>query len=876
MRQLTFLLTLLFFISQNNSHAQDWRSYQEHTNFKKYQSDNEKLGPLRVDAKRVVFMGNSITEAWPVLRPEFFEDSNYIGRGISGQTTPQMLLRFRKDVINLQPEVVVILAGINDIAGNTGVTPIELIAENIMSMAELAMYHNIQVVICSVVPAVAFPWSPGLEPANKVIELNTILENFAKQKGLPYVDYHTAMKDENNGLKVPEFTSADDLVHPNKAGYILMEKLVQPAIDEAMAASSFSVNALFQNHIVLQQKEKVAIWGKAKSGNQVAVKGSWGETATATTDANGNWKLNLSTPSAGGPYQLNITSAKQSIQIDDVMIGEVWLASGQSNMQMPLKGWPPNDPIANSNNEISNAKYSNIRMFNVVRTFSLEEEETVSGDWQVCSPETVGEFSASAYFFAKRLQQELNIPIGIIHTSWGGTPAESWVSKGQIKQLGGFEKDIAFIENPARMDASNEWYGRWKKVKIPTNVTDWEQLDLGHIALSKSDYDDKNWATVNLPGRYDNLSGQNVDGVFWLRKKIELDDISSDYTFHLGAVDDSDVVFFNGKRIGGMINSHVEKRTYPIPSSILKKGVNSIVIKAIDIGWPGTVSGEMKLTNQQKTISIEGEWKLLNTAEFHQGDIYIYDLQKIKTVSRPNISQVNAFTPTVLFNAMIHPLLPYSVKGAIWYQGESNVGRAEQYQKLFPTMIKDWRRHWNSDFPFYFVQIAPYKYNQSGDASQDESQKLRDAQRHSLSLEKTGMVVTLDIGNNDNIHPANKQDVGARLAGLALANDYGKRIIASGPLYKKHQIKRKTILLEFNHVGSGLMMKGGSLDGFEIAGADKKFVSADAKISGNKIKVCAKGISKPKYVRYAWRDTSAASLFNKEGLPASSFTTEEK
>jgi len=698
MRQLTILLTLIFFISLN-SYAQDWRNYLDHTNFKKFQPDNERLGPLAPDETRVVFMGNSITEVWPVIRPQFFKNSNYIGRGISGQTTPQMLLRFRKDVIELQPEVVVILAGINDIAGNTGFTPIELIAENIMSMAELAIYHEMKVVICSVLPAIDFPWNPGLEPADKVLELNAILKNFAKEKDLPYVDYHAAMKDENNGLRVPEFTAADDLVHPNEAGYILMEKLVQAGIDEAFASLRFSVNTLFKNHIVLQQKEKVAIWGKAVSGNQVTVKGSWGETATAKTDANGNWKLNLSTPQAGGPYQLNISSEKETIQIDDVMIGEVWIASGQSNMEMPLAGWPPNDPIANSNNEIANAKYSNIRMFNVTRAISLEEEENVTGDWQVCSPETAGQFSASAYFFARRLYQELNIPIGIINTTWGGTPAEAWTSKGEIKRIGDFDDVLAIMNNPARLKQINDWYGRWQAVKIPTTNDAWNQLDLGQMSLSKSDYDDSNWETLNLPGRIDNLSGNDVNGVFWLRKNIELDDITGDYIFHLGAVDDSDAVFFNGEKIGGMVNSYNTKRAYSI--------------RAIDTGGPGTVNGKMKLTHGQKSISIAGEWKLLNSAEFYQGKIYIYDLQKIETLKRPNILEINSHTPTVLFNAMINPLIPYSVKGVIWYQGESNVGRAEQYQRLFPTMIKDWRTHWKSNFPFYFVQIAPFNYQNS-------------------------------------------------------------------------------------------------------------------------------------------------------------------
>jgi len=262
---------------------------------------------------------------------------------------------------------------------------------------------------------------------------------------------------------------------------------------------------------------------------------------------------------------------------------------------------------------------------------------------------------------------------------------------------------------------------------------------------------------------------------------------------------------------------------YPIAKSLLKKGANEIAIRIIDTGGPGSIGGDLKLVNSSgKEISLVGEWHSKITAEIYDGHIYKYDFEKEQLSERPNVAYPNPYaTPSLLYNAMIHPLVPYTIKGAVWYQGESNVGRAEQYKRLFPTMIKDWRTQWNTDFPFYFVQIAPFNYQNSGE---DESQKLRDAQRHTLSLQKTGMVVTLDIGNNTNIHPANKQDIGSRLAGLALANDYGKNIVASGPLYKSHLVKRKHIFIEFDFAGTGLMTNGSKLSGFEIAGADNVFV----------------------------------------------------
>ncbi|MFT4665100.1 MAG: sialate O-acetylesterase [Polaribacter sp.] len=877
MNKSKILIILISFFFANEIIAQEWRDMYKETNFERYEDANKKLGPLSAGENRVVFMGNSITDFWPVKSPSFFENSSYIGRGISGQTTPQMLLRFRNDVIDLQPKVVVILAGINDIAGNTGYTPIENIAENIKSMAELATQHDIKVVICSVLPALDFPWSPDLEPAAKVVELNKILENYAKQNNLFYVDYHSAMKDENNGLKVPEYTTAGDLVHPNEAGYMAMEKLVQPAIDEALSFYTVSVNKLFTDHMVLQQKEKVAVWGKAPSGDHIVITGSWGDKGTATTDANGNWTTHLNTPEAGGPYELNITATSGTIQINDVLIGEVWLASGQSNMQMPLKGWPPGDPIKDSEQEIANAKYPNIRMFTVAPNYNMKEDISLEGIWEVCTPTAAADYSATAYFFAKRLYQELNIPIGIIHSSWGGTPAESWISKKQIKTFSDFEEIIAAIEDPTREKTNNDWFSKWEKMPLPKSQAAWNDIDLGHMEMAQPAYVERNWSTMELPGRLDLYEGRDVDGAFWFRKTIDLDDISTDYAFEMGPSDDGDVVFFNGEKIGGTFGNYADNRNYPISKSLLKKGKNTIAIRIIDTGGPGSIGWDIKLTNEKNaTISLKGKWNYTITAEIFNGDIYTYDMDKLRLKERPYIVYPSPFaTPSTLYNGMIHPLAPYTFKGAIWYQGEANVGRADQYERLFPALVKDWRTKWNSDFPFYFVQIAPYRYNNSGNENLDESQELRDAQRRTLSLNKTGMVVTLDIGNNANIHPANKPDVGARLAGLALANDYGKKIVASGPLFKNFSIKRKKIAIEFDQVGTGLMIKGSTLTGFEIAGADKKYVIADAEIVGNKIKVCASSISKPKYVRYAWRDTSGASLFNKEGLPASSFTTED-
>ena len=871
------LISLILFLISCPIDAQDWHSYYQFTNFEKYQKANSELDELKEGENRVVFMGNSITEAWPVLSPNFFKDKSYIGRGISGQTTPQMLLRFRKDVINLQPKVVVILAGTNDLAQNTGFTPTELILENIISMSELATHHGIEVILCSVLPAVDFPWKTGLKPVSKIIELNGMIKNYAETYGHLYVDYHSALKDENNGLKVPEYTTAGDLVHPNAAGYKVMEELVTPAIEKALAANSLTVAPLFSDHVVLQQNEEVAIWGTALPNTEVTVKGTWGQSAITTSNTDGSWQLRLSTPSAGGAYMMTVSTPEQSIEIMDVMIGEVWLASGQSNMQMPLKGWPPSDPIKDAEQEIANADFPKLRMFTVERNYSLQRETSLKGKWDVCTPENAGEFSATAYFFARRLQMELGIPIGIIHSSWGGTPAEAWTSRERIKSLGDFNEMMAAMDDPKREQVTNGWFGQWEKRPFPKDAQSWNEIELGDDYIASPDFEERNWATINLPSRLDIFNDKDFNGAFWFRKTVELEDVSSDYTFVMGVVDDTDVVFVNGKKIGGTAYDFANARNYTVPKSYLKKGKNIIAMRIIDTGGPGSIKDELKLTNEKGVdISLKGQWDHLMTAEFFKNEIYVYDLNRVDLSKRPDIVYPSPYsTPSVLYNAMIHPLVPYTLKGAIWYQGEANVGRAEQYRRLFPTMIKDWRSQWQSDFPFYFVQIAPFRYNGGSDSSEDVSQKLRDAQRHTLSLEKTGMAVTLDIGNYTNIHPANKQDVGARLAGLALANDYGKNMEASGPLYNSHRVKGNKMTLEFDHIGGGLTIKGDQLSGFEIAGADKNFIPAEAVIKKDKVCLSSKKITKPKYARYAWSDEGLGNLMNEEGLPASSFITED-
>ena len=420
-----------------------------------------------------------------------------------------------------------------------------------------------------------------------------------------------------------------------------------------------------------------------------------------------------------------------------------------------------------------------------------------------------------------------------------------------------------------------EWVAQFEKKPMPATLKALLELDMNNAQITSPQFDDSSWAKLELPLQQcssnkfiknTNIS-QPLNGVFWYRKNIDIENIDSDYTLHIGAIDDHDITYINGHKIGSTWGSS-EKRVYIIPKKSLKRGANTIAILQFDSGGGSSITGSMYLENHKGSkISIEGTWAGLFYADLYKQSLLIYGIENQKKLSKkPKIdSKGPNELPTSLFNAMINPLVPYSIKGAIWYQGESNVGRAKQYELLFPAMIKDWRTQWDSQFPFYFVQIAPFSYGN------ELSPALRDAQRKSLITEKTGMAITMDIGNSSSIHPGNKQDVGDRLARLALANDYGSKIVASGPLYKSHSIEKNKVIISFQHIANGLVLKGTS--GFEIAGNDHEFIDANVKIVGKTIEVSAPSITEPKHVRYGWKDYLIGTLFNSERLPASSFST---
>jgi sialate O-acetylesterase len=644
---------------------------------------------------------------------------------------------------------------------------------------------------------------------------------------------------------------------------IIVFLAVIPAVQSVNA--EVKLPSIIGENMVLQQKSSVPIWGWAEPGEKVTVKGDWMWLAASTkADKDGKWTVNISTPKASGPHTIEI-KASNTIKLENVMTGEVWICSGQSNMEMGIAA------CDNAEEEIAAADYPNIRIFDVARKISTTPVDDCVGSWSECTPETIksvgtwGGFSAAGYYFGREIHKELNVPVGLIATNWGGTPAEAWTSRETIEKLPDFKEALEAVVN---YDAESS------KAQYEQKLISWnaklQDIEEGTKAgWERKDFDDSSWEKMELPKAWSETEFADYDGTIWFRSKVNLPPSWSrrDQRLTLGPIDDIDTVWVNNKLIGTTTRWDTP-REYTVPASVLRTGPNIVAVRVIDTSGEGGFVGkkdQMKIrpvgAPDKSAATVAGDW-------FYKQGSAAADLPVPPQPARG----FNANSPTSLYNGMLAPVIPFAIKGAIWYQGESNAYRAYQYRTLFPAMIKDWRKNFKrGDFPFYYVQIAPFKY---GDST--PSEELREAQLLTLKTKNTGMAVIWDIGNIDDIHPRNKQDVGRRLALWALAKDYGyKDIVYSGPLYKSMKAEGDKIRLFFDHVGGGLVAKEGPLTHFTIAGEDKNFVAAEAVIDTNTIVVSSGEIKKPVAVRFAWSNTDEPNLFNKEGLPASSFRTDD-
>ncbi|HWS89589.1 MAG TPA: sialate O-acetylesterase [Pyrinomonadaceae bacterium] len=639
------------------------------------------------------------------------------------------------------------------------------------------------------------------------------------------------------------------------------------------ARGDVRVPSLVGDNMVLQQGRKVRLWGWAEPGERVTVTFR-GEKSAATADARGRWEVFTGPHKAGGPFELTV-AGRNTLAFRNVLVGEVWVCSGQSNMEWSLVN------AQGGAKEAEAADYPFIRLFTVAKKTSADPLDNVEGRWVVTTPKEAAQFSAVGYFFGRELHKRLGVPVGLIHTSWGGTPAEAWTSRAALAAdptlkpiLERYDKELTDVPRLQREyeRAQAEWASKYVMAD-PGNKGE-------PAGYARPGQDPAGWKRMLLPQLWETV-GLDVDGVVWFRRDVEVPAAwaGKDLTLKLGAIDDFDTTYFNGVRVGSTgtdtPNAWIVARRYRVPGSLVRAGRNTLAVRVFDrVGGGGFGGGEMSLAPEASAakeggVALSGEWFYKEEATVPSRDI-----DWTKQPQPPGAANQN--NPTVLYNAMLAPLTPYAVRGAIWYQGESNAGRAHQYRVLFPAMIRDWRAAWGvGDFPFYFVQLANWKARPQ-DSIDSEWAELREAQTLTLkAAPNTGMAVAIDIGDPDDIHPRNKLDVGLRLARWALADTYGLKLEKSGPLYDTYKVEGDRVRVSFKHAGGLRTRDGGPPAGFYVAGADRKFVPAEARIEKDAVVVRSKDVPSPVAVRYAWADNPTANLYNADGLPASPFRTDD-
>ncbi len=619
--------------------------------------------------------------------------------------------------------------------------------------------------------------------------------------------------------------------------------------------SQIHLPKLISDGMVLQRDKPLKIWGWAspKEGVNLAFQNKTYKTKATEV---GKWEIILPPQKAGGPFEMTFKGSNE-LKIKDILFGDVWLCSGQSNMvhQMELHSVTYAKDIAEATN-------TNIRHFWIPTTTNLNgvsEDFPANATWKVCNPENVRQFSAVAYFFAKKIDEKYQVPIGLINASVGGTPIEAWTSEEGLK-------DFSPIQATIQKNKDTSYVNSFKRIG---NFTPPPIQDKGLIGEKKwfdVSYIPKGWKPINIPGYWEDQGIKDLNGVVWYRKEIDLPAtmIGKPTRVFLGRIVDADVLYINGKQVGATTYMYPQRR-YNVPADLLKIGKNIFVVKVTNNGGKGGFVPDKPycLFSGKDTIDLKGTW------QYKVGEVFIPRTGG----GFGGFSAQNS--PTALYNAMIAPATNFAIKGMLWYQGESNSGKAEEYAKLQPAQILDWRKKFNQgELPFLYVQL-PNFMDANYIPSESQWAELREAQLKSLAVPNTAMSVGIDLGEWNDIHPDNKKSVGERLALAAEKLVYGENIVSSGPIFQLASIENDKIVLSFSNIGGGLIANDEEdLREFAIAGADKKFVWATAKIVADKIEVSNKSIASPMYVRYAWADNPDVNFYNKDGLPASPFRTD--
>ena len=604
------------------------------------------------------------------------------------------------------------------------------------------------------------------------------------------------------------------------------------------------LHPLFSDNAVLQRDRPLPVWGWTTPATKIEVQLDNDAKQVTTAGADGRWNVSLPAHAAGGPHSMTVKAGGNSVARKNLLFGDVWLCSGQSNMAYDLNG------AQNPKQEIANANYPEIRLLQVPGAIKNTPQQTfTNATWQVCSPQTVERFSAVGYFFGRDLHQKLKVPIGLIDSSWSGTVGQAWVSAPALSTLPDFRLEI---EKVAAAGDSDAQLRNW-----------WNQNDPGSAAHQETiDFDDAAWQTMSLPGAWEGKGFPDFDGVMWFRRTVDVPGNAAgrDLQLDLGSIDDNDTTYWNGTPVGAM-QGFSNLRNYTVPGALVKAGRNVIAVRVLDTGGGGGISGpDLSMTVGGQTVSLAGDWK------FKQGPDF--KILPAAPASDPN-------TATVLYNGKIAPLVPAAIKGIVWYQGESNaddMNEATQYRTLLPTLINDWRAKFGAATPFYIMQLANFKAPDDTPKN-DPWPNLRETQLLAArNLPNTYLNVLIDLGEENNVHFPNKQAASARLTQNVLEHTYGQNVQGSGPTLKDAKATEGAMQLSFDNA-TGLALKGDANRVFAVAGADKRFAWATPQIAGNRVTLRSDAVAAPLYARFGWSSNPRAALYNAAGVPASPFRT---
>ncbi len=642
---------------------------------------------------------------------------------------------------------------------------------------------------------------------------------------------------------------------------------------------------IISENMVLQRESLCKLWGWANENEKVKVKASWGIEMNTIADSTGNWQVSIQTPEAGGPYYIDFIG-ENYLRVSNVLIGDVWLATGQGNMEIALYGWRPYDTVTNSDKLIAESRNENIRLLSIQQQASFNPEKDANCWWKKASPNTTIDFSALAYLFAKKINAETGIPIGIIESRWNGSNTESWLDINYCKEISTLKGQIAEFEQaaPHQKELLN-WIRSHPKLLIGSDYSKrFKNVDFLDKEVCRLSFNDGDWKTITLPNYFDiKESIGPFDGIVWFRKWVTIpgDWVQKKLKLSLGPIDDMDATFVNGEQVGETMEDGKwsEQRIYEINPGLIRSDL-LIAIRVIDNGNGGGIYGPKENFciypegEKDKAISLAGDWKYLPTAEFMDNNYYYYNYKHLEYYNRPKTITLDMKTISGSYNAMIYPISNFKISGVICAMGESNVGKAGEYLQLFPALVNNWRSAFNNEkLPFYYTQITPYRY-QAG-----ESYKLREAQRRCQKLiPYSGMTSTMDEARNISFQNCNKEKIANRLAAWALRDVYKKDIEVCGPELESFVINKDKAELTFSHTTGGIVSKDGKdLKYFEVVDSKGIAYTAHTQINGNKITVWADECKSIKAVRYAYKDwVEDVNFYNGAGFPASSFTTEKK